>query len=155
MSGATAGGWPYVTPDDHPLEYPAFSQQFALFAEAQAAAVLGTLTPASGWVDYGTSAGGMHVTRQGKLVTINALMKRTSDLALVVNTGVDVATVPAGLRPAASTFDATFYQLTATGAPVLGRLVVHQTGQVQLFPSAAGTLTTTGLVAVTIPYRAA
>ena len=35
MSGATAGGWPYVTPDDHPLEYPAWSQQFAEIAEAK------------------------------------------------------------------------------------------------------------------------
>lgn len=29
MSGTTTDGWPYVTPDDHPKEYPAASQQLA------------------------------------------------------------------------------------------------------------------------------
>ena len=123
--------------------------------DTRLAAVLGTLTPAAGWADYGTSAGGMHVTRQGALVTVNALLKRTSDLALVVGTGVTVAVVPAGLRPAASTFGATFYQLTGTSAPLVGRLVTATDGTIQLFPSAAGTLTTTGLLAVTVTYRGA
>lgn len=35
MTGTTAGGWPYLVPDDHPLEYPAQSQQLAaLFDKA-------------------------------------------------------------------------------------------------------------------------
>lgn len=29
MSGTTANGWPYVTPDDHPKEFPAASQALA------------------------------------------------------------------------------------------------------------------------------
>lgn len=29
MSGTTAHGWPYVTPDDHPVEFPAASQALA------------------------------------------------------------------------------------------------------------------------------
>lgn len=29
MSGTTSGGWPYVTPDDHPKEYPSASQGLA------------------------------------------------------------------------------------------------------------------------------
>lgn len=35
MSGTTTHGWPYVTPDDHPKEYPAASQQLAEKLEAQ------------------------------------------------------------------------------------------------------------------------
>ena len=35
MSGATAGGWPYVTPEDHPLEFPTLSQQLATKLQAE------------------------------------------------------------------------------------------------------------------------
>lgn len=34
--GVTPSGWPYVTPDDHPKEYPAHSQQLAEKLEATA-----------------------------------------------------------------------------------------------------------------------
>lgn len=39
MSGSTAGGIPYVTPDDHPKEYPTASQQLAELLSAKFAAL--------------------------------------------------------------------------------------------------------------------
>ena len=47
MSGVTTNGWPYVTPDDHPLEFPAHSQALANKLEA-----LG------GWQAYTPTAAG-------------------------------------------------------------------------------------------------
>ena len=34
MSGVTTGGWPYILPADHPLEYPATTQQLATKLDA-------------------------------------------------------------------------------------------------------------------------
>lgn len=55
MPGSTAHGWPYVTPDDHPVEFPAHSQALATKLEAgprvQSGAFLDTVTlinPGSG-----------------------------------------------------------------------------------------------------------
>jgi len=35
MGGTTTNGWPYVTPDDHPFEFPAASQTLANKLDAQ------------------------------------------------------------------------------------------------------------------------
>lgn len=57
MSGTTAGGWPYVTPDDHPKEYPAASQQLAEKIDARlvalpAAVATGTVSTAGVGVTF-------------------------------------------------------------------------------------------------------
>ena len=53
--GLTPGGWPYATPDDHPLQYPAVSQQLAEKLEAVPVACGGkvqiTATLAGGWAN--------------------------------------------------------------------------------------------------------
>jgi len=44
MPSNTANGWPYVTPDDHPKEYPSTSQALAQLLEARPAARVITST---------------------------------------------------------------------------------------------------------------
>ena len=73
----TANGWPYVEPADKPLEYPALSQQLATKLDPYTPLLpaLTTLTPASGWMDIGGGYGGLFVTKQGRIVVIDAVFK--------------------------------------------------------------------------------
>lgn len=85
----TANGWPYVEPADHPLEYPAVSQQLANMLDA-----------ASGWQTWSpTPAGATYssllaaYTKRDKLVvaTVKAVVATvTGDISFTV----PPATVP-------------------------------------------------------------
>lgn len=57
MSGTTEHGWPYVTPEDHPLEFPTHSQALAnkldaRFAGLPHAVATGTVTTAGAGVSF-------------------------------------------------------------------------------------------------------
>lgn len=56
MSGTTAGGWPYVTPDDHPKEFPAHSQALAQKLDAMPASKLRMGTGSYALGSNGTAA---------------------------------------------------------------------------------------------------
>lgn len=97
MPSTNPGGWPYLLPEDHPLEYPAHTQQLATLLDT---GMQGVLTPASGWAEYGAAFTGLFATRMGPLVTIEAMLKRTgANISLVVGTNMTIATLPVGFRP--------------------------------------------------------
>lgn len=156
MSGVTAGGWPYVTPEDHPLEFPALSQQLANKLESSGAtAALGALTPSAGWADFGGIYAGLFVTKNGRQVIVDAMLKPTSDIAMTAGGTYNVATVPAAYWPARSVYAPAAYRLSGT-VPVAGVIQVTPSGTVSFNPSAAGTITAAaGYVAIALPYRSA
>jgi hypothetical protein len=53
MAGTSAGGWPYVTPDDHPKDFPTHSQALANKLDGLPASVAsGTVTTAGVGVTF-------------------------------------------------------------------------------------------------------
>lgn len=94
MPENTPGGWPYVLPADHPLEYPAASQTLA--NKLDTVAVKGDAawtTPGSllnGWVNYGAGTVPFRYRKVAGLVTVQGTIKSGS-----VNT---VFQLPAGYR---------------------------------------------------------
>ena len=88
MSGTTAGGWPYVTPDDHPKEYPAASQQLAEKIDARLVALPAAV--ATGTVD----TAGVAVTFPAGRFTATPVVTATADnndAAIVTIAGVTAA----------------------------------------------------------------
>jgi len=152
MGGTTTNGYPYVTPDDHPQVYPAASQQLAETIETKLGRGIqkGTITPASGWIDFGQSWAGLWCTRVGDVVTIDCLFGNTAEVT--VSTAIIIGTLPAGFYPGH-----TVEGLCNCAGQGVQRLNVYQTGgQIQLNPlTAPFTLPAGQFVAVNISYRAA
>lgn len=138
MSGTTTSGWPYVTPDDHPVEYPAASQALANLLEARSRIVVAAKGADQTGIASGGSAGfsatltGLTVGQE-VLVAITAVSAATS------------ATVPA----------AAFLQATVTGgtvAPTLGPQQTTPTASGQAFQTVfVGRVTATAST-VTVSY---
>lgn len=151
----TTGGWPYVESTDHPLEYPAVSQQMATQLEISSTQTLGTLTPLAGWVDYGGANAGLHATKQGRGVVLGAMLKPSADTPVTAGSNYSIATVPSAMRPARDTIAPCVYKLSG-GPPVLGMLTMTSgAGTVIFTPSTTGTMTWAGAgyVSVSVAYR--
>ena len=151
----TANGWPYVEPADKPLEYPALSQQLATKLDPYTPLLpaLTTLTPASGWMDMGGGYGGLFVTKQGRIVVIDAVFKPTSDKAVTAGGSYPLAT---GAPPAAHSIIFGGIYTAGAAIPLLARFEVDAAGAVLFRPGTAGTIATaSNFVAVSVSYRAA
>lgn len=123
--------------------------------QAGSTITLGTVTPVSGWADLGGMYAGLQATKQGRMVTVNALLKPTSDKAVSAGVAFDVANVPAAMVPSTAVILSGIYA-TAGAAPLVCRFTVQTSGLVQCMPAVAGTiLAATGWVAVSITYRSA
>lgn len=156
MPANTPGGWPYVLPEDHPLEFPAHSQALANKLQTDATIVIAAMTPATGWADFGTSYGGLYVTKQGRLVTLGGLVKPTADKAVVTTAEYMLATLVAAYYPAADLIVPAAFKLSSASAPLSGFLSVYKNGNVSLSPGTAGTiLAASGWVAIAATYRSA
>lgn len=113
---------------------------------------MGALTPRAGWADYGSSYAGMFATKQGRVVTIDAMFKPTADTALTVSS-VTLADVPAGWRPTRDVIAPVVYKLT-TGFPAFGAVTITTAGAVIFGPGANGTiLAASGYVSLNLSYR--
>ena len=90
MTGTTPNGWPYVTPDDHPLEFPAHSQALAQKLEAVVAIRSATVSLATNW------AGSITLKRYGTLIvaTVNSVRKVVTPTANEL-----IGSIPTGFRP--------------------------------------------------------
>lgn len=116
---------------------------------------LAVLTPSAGWVDY-TTAPGMYVTRQGRLVTIDAALSPTSNLAVTAGSGIVIATIPAGFRPARGVTAPGWYNYAASGMGAAAKLIIGTDGTVSFIPTVAGTINAgTNSVAIPVSYRSA
>lgn len=154
----TPNGWPYVLPADHPLEFPAISQQLANLLESRfaAGATLGALTPVSGWKDYGSSYGGLYVTKVGRIVTVDAMLTLTANLGVTAGQDVPIATLPGWAYPLRSYLGPGVFADASGVAPIFCRLTVQSNGVVSFVPSVAKTMTAnTGWVGATCSFRSA
>jgi hypothetical protein len=140
MSGTTAGGWPYVTPDDHPVEFPAHSQ--ALANKLEAGGTVATVPLTAPWTNY---LGPLKATRYGSLVTVEGFVRHTAGFAVVASTLYTVGTLPTGFRPVDEVNAAGMvsYNGTNTGF-VLTRVNVYTNGAVSWMALTAGTVTANG-----------
>jgi hypothetical protein len=88
MSGATANGWPYVQPADHPLDYPTLSQQLATKLES----AIGGLTPIGGHMYLATNVpsavGGTTQLAQNAAATLWGGVTITSNALVVPAAGL-------------------------------------------------------------------
>lgn len=95
MSGTTTNGWPYVTPDDHPKEYPAASQALAQMidsSEGLTDQIISAFGP--GW---SVPTGQLRVIgRAHGSATLVGIMNRQSGTDTVM---LPAGTIPAALRP--------------------------------------------------------
>jgi hypothetical protein len=113
-----------------------------------------TVTPAASWQDYGGNYAGLWLTRVGKHVTVEGLLKRiTATLAVTANTFYTVGSVPVGWRPAHNWTCPALYSLTGTGF-VMGELEFSaSTGDILWSPSASGTMGIGGWITLAGSYR--
>lgn len=99
MPANTPGGWPYLLPADHPVEYPAQSQTLA--TKLDTVAVKGDpawTTPATllnGWVNVAAPAAPFRYRKVSGTVHVQATVKSGT-------LGAPVFTLPAGYRPDAN-----------------------------------------------------
>lgn len=154
MPANTPGGWPYVLPADHPVEYPVQSQQLATLLDTRAPAnVNGLLTPATNWAEYGSPFAGLFATRQGGMVTIEAVLRSTTTITFVAGTPIQVASLPVGLRPVHDLF------LPALSSPPGGyasaMAYISTLGTVSLALFVGGSMPTNLMAAIAATYRGA
>lgn len=111
-------------------------------------AVSATVTPSSGWADVGGSDGPATVIKQGRIITFTGMFKRTSDLAIALNTGYPVCTLPGGFVPMLryNTVGVVFSNSSPVNGPV--RLNVLTTGVLNAFFSTAFTMATNNILTV-------
>lgn len=151
MPGTSPEGWPYILDDDHPIEYPAYSQSLATLMDSRwdTYQATTTLAPFTGWADYG-SGYALHMTRHADMVTIQAALKPTAD-ATISATPVQIATIPAGWRPVGSIAAvAVYYTGSAVG---FMRLLLDGTGMVRVTAPTSVTITTAGYIGFAITFR--
>jgi hypothetical protein len=80
MGGTTISGWPYITPDDHPKEFPAHSQALANMLESQR---VGGVIHASSSVPSSTTADNA-LTVAGTPATWGGVTANSSSLVVPV-----------------------------------------------------------------------
>ena len=155
MPGTSPEGWPYILDNDHPIEYPAYSQSLATLMDSRWDTYQSTapLTPSAGWSDFSATATTV-VTRAAGLVAVEFNLKKSADLAITAGGAVQIATVPAGFLPI---HDAnTIGGITIGGVLTACRMRVQKTtGVLQLIPSAAGTIQANGIVLGNLVYQGA
>jgi len=155
--GTTANGLPYPEGADPP-DVPTDIRELAVAVDA-ALATRAVWTPAAGWVDYGGSFGGLHVTRTGGIVNVSGMVKPTADLPVTVNTNYVIGTIPAStapylLTPAASRIVATY--VIIGGATAVARLQITAAGQISFYAPSTGTIAASGsYIGVHATYRGA
>lgn len=117
---------------------------------------LGLFVATSPWVDYGAAFAGMYITRFGRLVVMDGLVKRTSDLDMAAGTTYAVGTVPAGLRPTHDVLLPSVLSFSGGASIVTCRLRIQAAnGQIDVASPTAGTLATTGWLCLAGQWRAA
>lgn len=155
MPATTPGGFPYVLPADHPLEFPSHSQALANTLESMdLAPVADVLTPAAGWADYGGVYAGLLASKVGSLVVLEGMLKRTSDLTVGAGSYYTIGQAPAPFWPTHSVAGAAVTNFPTAGG-ALARILVSNSGGVQMAPASAGTFATGMWITFTIAYRAA
>lgn len=115
-----------------------------------------TLSPASGWKDYGGNWGGMFVTKHAGMVTIEALLTRTSDMAAAAGTQYVVATLPVGFRPPAGhavISQAAISVASPTGATRADRLDIQPDGSLKWYCGASATFSTLSFMSIVATFR--
>lgn len=111
------------------------------------------LVLASGWADYGGAYAGAYATRFGDLVTVEGLLKRTSDLAVTIGGAYLMATIPSGFLPI-RTVMAAGINSGLSPSQTACRLNVGATG-IFLVSLGSGTMATGSWVGFSVSYRAA
>lgn len=140
-----------------PLSTPPLTEWQAAVRDAITPLVpqLGTVTPKAGWVDFGGSYAGLWATKLGRLVTIEGMLKPTSDTAVSAGTNITIADVPAGFYPARYVSGTCIIGLSDF-TPSTTRILVNIAGLIVITPAATGTITAAdGSVAFALTYRSA
>lgn len=153
MPTSTADGWPYIQPSDLAQQYPVTSQALADLLEARwdTYQTAGTLAPVSGWADFGSTYGGLLVTRSGGMVTIEGMLKRTGADVAVGSTPITVAINPDGFRPCHD-ITVPIQAWTSGGYPTI-RGVIYGTGDLRIQAMPGVTIATGGWVSFVATYR--
>ena len=113
----------------------------------------GLMSAASGWADYGSTYGGMLVTKHCGMVTIEGMFKRTAADISVGSTTVLVGTIPAGFRPV---HDLTIpVQAWTSGGYPSVRGIIYETGELRIQAMPAVTIATGGWVSFVTTFRGA
>lgn len=95
MSGTTTSGWPYVTPDDHPYQYPAASQALANKLEVLDKTTTTNLSTANNF----SAQAVIQVTYNGSAAHLSGVVSRASGSSTIF---LAAGTIPAAARPAVS-----------------------------------------------------
>ena len=143
MSGTTANGWPYVTPDDHPKEFPAASQALAqkldtLGASAQTKRTTQDDAPADTWgavaaVTVPATAGSVWLIHVG--IPMANLAATASQLSARLSIGgAEVFATLSGAPASSQTNVAFVYEHTAAGAFTAAAEAKNTAGNLRLYP---------------------
>jgi hypothetical protein len=123
---------------------------------AATAVTTGTLVPAAGWQDYGSSYGGLHVTRQGPQVICTGLLQRNAALAVTNGGAYLMGTIPTGFQPSSSIIALGTLSMTGSNTSLVScRLTLDVGGGLAFVGPATGTMPIGGWVGYTISYRGA
>lgn len=156
MPGISPDGWPYILDDDHPMEYPAYSQSLATLMDSRwdTYQTEGLVGISGGWADFGSGAGTSIVTRSGGMVTVEFAVKRTTDYSWSGSTPFAFGWVPAGFLPV---HDVNFSGVMQTTVGYTAcRLRVMPSNAIQVVPfTATGTVGTGMIVCGAVTYRGA
>lgn len=138
MGGTTTGGFPYVTPDDHPLQFPAHSQALANKLQADStASTSGVLTVAGTWT---LLAGSQVVRRNGWIAAYGQASKPTTPAS-----GDQLAWMPAGFAVGATWWTWASGAVASGGGLKMYLMSVDATGAIKVRgssqPAAAETIT--------------
>lgn len=104
------------------------------------------------WIDYGGSYATAKVIRQGSLVTLEGLIKRSAVLSTTAGSSIRVATVPTGFRPARDYITSTVYSAPSGHWPA--RLSIRKTsGYLDLVAPVAIEWVVGNWVSICVSYR--